>query len=37
MKISMHLVLLVALFFIGAYAGTKWPSVNLLSKVPGLS
>jgi hypothetical protein len=35
MKITGGFIFLVVIFFVGAWAGTKWPSVNLISKVTG--
>lgn len=29
------LILLAVIFLVGAYAGTKWPQVNLIAQIPG--
>jgi hypothetical protein len=30
-----HFILLILIFLVGAWAGTKWPQVNLIGKVTG--
>ena len=36
-KVTLGLFGIVLVFFVAAWLGAKYPSVNLLSKVPGLS